>query len=129
MSSGGSFAPGSNVFLQQGGVDFISGIDKNQTQDNLDQIISALESQGANVILSGSPYASSIGAVESNEFDPALDPIYGELASKHKNVSLVDSMGSILQDKSLLSDAIHPNEKGWGMYNQSVLDALKRFKG
>lgn len=128
ISSGGSFAPGSNVFLQQGGLDFISGVDKNTTESNLDQIISTLESQGANVILSGSPYAASMDDVQSNNFESALDPIYTNLADKHKNVSLVSSMGDILKDKSLLSDPIHPNQKGWEAYNKSILDLLKSLK-
>jgi lysophospholipase L1-like esterase len=128
ISSGGSFAPGSNVFLQQGGLDFISGVDKNTTESNLDQIISTLENQGANVILSGAPYAASMNDVQSNNFDSALDPIYANLAGKHKNVSLVSSMGDILKDKSLLSDPIHPNQKGWEAYNKSILDLLKSLK-
>jgi lysophospholipase L1-like esterase len=129
LGSGGSFAPGSNVFLQTGGIDLVNGVDRNQVENNIDQIISQLENQGANVVLTGSPYAASFNDVQSNNFNPELDSIYENIAGKHKNVALVDSMGRILQDKSLLSDPIHPNQKGWGVYNQSVLDALKKFKG
>jgi lysophospholipase L1-like esterase len=123
-SSGGSFAPGSNLILQQGGLDFINGVDKEQTLNNLDQIISYMNQQGVNVVLAGSPYASSFADVESNNFNPELDQIYNILANKYSNVTLVDSMGRILQDKSLLADPIHPNARGWEMYNQSILDAL-----
>ena len=125
ISAGGSFAPGANVFLQQGGLDFINGVDQNVTQNNLDQILSKLSGYGANVILSGSPYASSFADVQSNNFSPELHSMYGTLAANRPNVSLVDSMGRILQDKSLLSDPLHPNAQGWEMYNQSVIDALK----
>lgn len=128
-SAGGSFEPGATVFLQAGGADFLRGVPREDTESNLDSIISELERQGVNVVLTGSPNASSYEDVIENRFDPSLDPIYGNVAGRHGNVSLVDSMGSILQDKSLLSDAIHPNEKGWEIYNQSVLDALRRFKG
>lgn len=123
--AGGSFAPGSTVFLQAGGADFLKGISRENTESNLDQIISTLEGQGVKVVLTGSPNASSYEQVIANDFDPALDPIYGNVAGRHKNVALVDSMGRILQDKSLLADPIHPNAKGWDIYNQSVLDALK----
>jgi lysophospholipase L1-like esterase len=122
--AGGSFAPGSNLVLQQGGLDFVYGVDKEQTLNNLDQIISYMNQQGVNVVLAGSPYASSFADVESNNFNPELDQIYNTLANKYSNVTLVDSMGRILQDKSLLADPIHPNAKGWEMYNQSILDAL-----
>ena len=129
MDAGGNFAPGSNLILQQGGLDFVYGVDKNQTLSNLDQIISEMEKQGVNVVLAGSPYASSFEDVQSNNFDPALDEIYNILASRHSNVTLVDSMGKILQDKSLLADPIHPNKQGWEVYNQSILDAIKSKRG
>jgi lysophospholipase L1-like esterase len=125
-SSGGSFAPGSNLILQQGGLDFIYGVDKEQTLSNLDQIISYMNQQGVNVILAGSPYASSFADVEANNFNPELDEIYNTLANKYSNVTLVDSMGGILQDKSLLADPIHPNAKGWEVYNRSIIEALNR---
>jgi hypothetical protein len=124
IGAGGSFAPGANVFLQQGGLDFINGVDPNVTQNNLDQILSKLGGYGANVILSGSPYAASFNDVVSNNFSPELHSMYGALASNRPNVSLVDSMGRILQDKSLLADPIHPNAQGWQMYNRSVIEAL-----
>lgn len=129
MDAGGKFAPGSNLILQQGGLDFVYGVDKNQTLSNLDQIISEMEKQGVSVVLAGSPYASSFEDVQSNNFDPALDEIYNILANKHSNVTLVDSMGKILQDKSLLADPIHPNKQGWEVYNQSILDAIKSKRG
>jgi len=122
--AGGSFAPGSNLVLQQGGLDFVYGVDKEQTLNNLDQIISYMNQQGVNVVLAGSPYASSFADVEANNFNPELDQIYNILANKYSNVTLVDSMGRILQDKSLLADPIHPNARGWEMYNRSILDAL-----
>lgn len=124
LSGGGSFAPGSNVFLQTGGLDLVYGMDKDAIQNNIDQIVSSLSNQGANVVLTGSPYAASFDDVVSNNFNPELDSIYNNIAANRPNVSLVDSMGSILQNKDLLSDFIHPNAQGWGVYNQSVIDAL-----
>lgn len=127
LSGGGSFAPGSNVFLQTGGVDLVQGLDKDTIQNNIDQIISSLSNQGANVVLTGSPYAASFDDVISNNFNPQLDSIYNNLAANRSNVSLVDSMGSILQNKDLLADPIHPNAQGWGVYNRSVIDALNEL--
>jgi hypothetical protein len=62
--------------------------------------------------------------VINNNFDPRIDPIFEEIAAAHPNVALVDSMGDILQDKSLLSDAIHTNETGTRRYNDDVIGAL-----
>lgn len=126
-AAGGSFAPGSNVFLQTGGIDLVSGLDKDTIQNNIDQIVSKLGEQGVNVVLTGSPYAASFDDVRSNNFNPQLDAIYNNIAANRSNVSLVDTMGSILQNKDLLSDFIHPNKQGWGVYNQSVLAALNEL--
>ncbi len=125
--AGGSFAPGSTVFLQTGGLDLVYGVDKNTIQNNIDEIVSKLETKGVNVVLTGSPYAKSFDDVVSNNFNPELDSIYTNIASKHSNVALVDTMGQILQDKSLLSDFIHPNEAGWKVYNKSVMEAYERL--
>jgi hypothetical protein len=127
MNAGGSFAPGANVFLQTGGLDLVYGTDRNEIQNNIDQIVSILGDQGVNVVLTGSPYAASFDDVRSNNFNPELDSIYNNIASNRPNVSLVNSMGSILQNKDLLSDFIHPNAQGWSMYNRSVIDALNEL--
>ena len=127
LDAGGSFERGSNVFLQAGGADFLKGVARQDTEASLERIITELENQGVNVVLTTSPNASSYEDVISNNFDPMSDPIYTNIASRHPNVQLVDTMGTILQDKSLLDDPIHPNEQGWEVYNQSVLDAARRY--
>jgi len=78
-------------------------------------------------VLTGSPNASSYEDVISNNFNPISDPIYDNIVARHPNVQLVNTMGTILQDKSLLDDPIHPNAQGWEVYNQSVLDAARNF--
>jgi hypothetical protein len=124
IGSGGSFAPDATVFLQAGGVDFLNGVDKNTIKDNLNNIVSTLGNQGVKVVLTGSPYASSIQDVVNNNFNPEVDPLYKEVAAANKNVALVDTMGNILQNKSLLKDALHTNEQGTAQYNADVLAAL-----
>jgi len=128
IEAGGSFEEGANVFLQAGGADFLKGVSRKDTEENLDKILTELEKRGVNVVLTGSPDASSYEQVISNNFNPASDQIYNNVVAKHSNVVLVDSMGEILQDKSLLSDSIHPNEQGWEVYNDSVLGALSQLK-
>jgi hypothetical protein len=124
INGGGSFDPNATVFLQTGGVDFITGVPREEVKSNIEQIISVLGDQGVNVVLTGAPYAASMDDVINNNFDPRIDPIFEEIAAAHPNVALVDSMGDILQDKSLLSDAIHTNETGTRRYNDDVIGAL-----
>ena len=124
INGGGSFDPNATVFLQTGGVDFITGVPREEVKNNIEQIISVLEDQGVNVVLTGAPYAASMDDVINNNFDPRIDPIFEEIAAAHSNVALVDSMGDILQDKTLLSDPIHTNETGTRRYNDDVIGAL-----
>jgi hypothetical protein len=128
ISGGGTFDPNATVFLQTGGVDFIQGVDKNTVKDNINQIVKTLGDQGVNVVLTGSPYAASIQDVQTNNFNPEVDQIFKDIAKENKNVALVGTQGEILQNKSLLVDALHTNAEGTAIYNQSVMDALSQFK-
>lgn len=128
LAGGGQFDPNATVYLQAGGVDFITGVDKGVVKDNLNQIVKTLGDQGVNVVLTGSPYAKSVEDVINNNFDPKVDQIYNDVAKANSNVALVGTQGEILQNKKLLVDALHTNAEGTAIYNQSVIDALSQFK-
>jgi hypothetical protein len=128
LAGGGQFDPNATVYLQAGGVDFITGVDKAVVKDNLNQIVKTLGEQGVNVVLTGSPYAKSVQDVIDNKFDPKVDQIYTDVAKANSNVALVGTQGEILQNKALLVDALHTNAEGTAVYNQSVIDALSQFK-
>jgi hypothetical protein len=128
LAGGGQFDPNATVYLQAGGVDFITGVDKAVVKDNLNQIVKTLGDQGVNVVLTGSPYAKSVEDVITNNFDPKVDQIFKDVAKANSNVALVGTQGEILQNKALLIDALHTNAEGTAVYNQSVIDALSQFK-
>jgi len=128
LAGGGQFDPNATVYLQAGGVDFITGVDKAVVKDNLNQIVKTLGDQGVNVVLTGSPYAKSVEDVITNNFDPKVDKIFTDIAKANSNVALVGTQGEILQNKALLIDALHTNAEGTAVYNQSVIDALSQFK-
>jgi hypothetical protein len=128
LAGGGQFDPNATVYLQAGGVDFITGVDKGVVKDNLNQIVKTLGDQGVNVVLTGSPYAKSVDDVINNNFDPKVDQIFNDVAKANSNVALVGTQGEILQNKKLLVDALHTNAEGTAIYNQSVIDALSQFK-
>jgi len=128
LAGGGQFDPNATVYLQAGGVDFITGVDKGVVKDNLNQIVKTLGDQGVNVVLTGSPYAKSVEDVINNNFDPKVDQIFNDVAKANSNVALVGTQGEILQNKKLLVDALHTNAEGTAIYNQSVIDALSQFK-
>tara|TARA_R110002126_G_scaffold75283_3_gene187809 strand:+ start:82 stop:3603 length:3522 start_codon:yes stop_codon:yes gene_type:complete len=128
LAGGGQFDPNATVYLQTGGVDFITGVDKDTVKSNINQIVKALGAQGVDVVLTGSPYAKSIDDVINNNFDTKVDQIFTDIAKENKNVALVGTQGEILQNKNLLVDALHTNAEGTAIYNQSVIDALSQFK-
>ena len=128
LAGGGQFDPNATVYLQTGGVDFITGVDKDTVKDNINQIVKTLGAQGVDVVLTGSPYAKSIDDVINNNFDPTVDKIFTDIAKENKNVALVGVQGEILQNKNLLVDALHTNAEGTAIYNQAVIDSLSQFK-
>ena len=128
LAGGGQFDPNATVYLQTGGVDFITGVDKDTVKSNINQIVKALGAQGVDVVLTGSPYAKSIDDVVNNNFDPKVDQIFTDIAKENKNVALVGVQGEILQNKKLLVDALHTNAEGTAIYNQAVIDSLSQFK-
>jgi hypothetical protein len=128
LAGGGQFDPNATVYLQTGGVDFITGVDKDTVKSNINQIVKTLASQGVDVVLTGSPYAKSIDDVINNNFDPKVDQIFTDIARENNNVALVGIQGEILQNKKLLVDALHTNAEGTSIYNQAVIDSLSQFK-
>jgi hypothetical protein len=128
LAGGGQFDPNATVYLQTGGVDFITGVDKDTVKNNINQIVKTLATQGVDVVLTGSPYAKSIDDVINNNFDTKVDQIFTDIAKENKNVALVGIQGEILQNKALLVDALHTNAEGTSIYNQAVIDSLSQFK-
>ena len=92
------------VILIHGGNDFLQRLDVAQTKQNLRAMIEACRQQGADVVLAGVP---QIGLFLS----PA--PFYAELAKEYRLPYLDDTLSDILKDRSLKSDAIHPNAAGY----------------
>ena len=127
IDTGGSFAPGSTVFLQTGGVDMLYGVDDATITNNINQIVSTLGAQGVNVVLTTSPRAGSLNDVVNNNFETGPASFYSDIAANNSNVVTVDTMGQILQDKSLLRDALHTNAAGEQIYNASVMAAYERL--
>ena len=127
IDSGGSFAPGSTVYLQTGGVDMLQGIDDATITNNINKIVSTLGAQGVKVVLTTSPRAGSLTDVVNNNFETGPASFYSDIAANNSNVVTVDTMGQILQDKSLLRDALHTNAAGEQIYNKSVMEAYERL--
>jgi len=123
IDSGGTFAPGSTVMLNVGGNDLLQGGDPATVQKNINQIVSTLGSLGVNVILSG---ASNVGSVAdvTGSTNLAMSNIYNNVASNNPNVTLVDAMSGLLNQKNLVDETgFHLNAAGQTAFNAALSNA------
>jgi hypothetical protein len=101
---GGTFAPGATVVLDIGANDIAQGVDEDTIRNNLNEIVSRLDDYGVNVILSGQPEAHSYEEA-INRTDLQMDDLYSEIAASHPNVTLVDAMSGMLNQKDLMDES------------------------
>ena len=127
--AGGVFNPGSTVVLNVGGNDLLQGVDRATVQNNLNTIVSRLGALGVNVVLSG---ASDVGSVSdvTGSTNLAMADLYNNVARNNKNVTLVDSMSGLLNDKSLVTeDGFHLTNPGLDRFSQALLGGLSTSMG
>jgi len=127
INNGGGFAPGTTLVLNTGGNDFLSGVSRDTTRQNIDSILSTLSSKGVKVVLSGAPNVTNVNDITSSSSDKKLqiDPLYDELAKKYNNVTLVNSMPELLSDSGLrTSDNIHINAEGQQRFANDIIRAV-----
>ena len=128
-NSGGTFAPGSTVMLNLGGNDLLQGADAATVRKNLNQIVSRLNNVGVKVILSG---ASDVGSVAdvTGSTNLAMSSIYKDVAANNPNVTLVDAMSGLLNQKNLVDDTgFHLNTAGQTAFNAALSNAYLGSKG
>lgn len=101
---GGTFAPGTTVVLDIGANDIASGVDEETIRNNLNEIVSRLGNEGVSVILSGQPEAYSYDEAIART-DLQMDDLYRDIASNNSNVTLVDAMSEMLNDKTLMDES------------------------
>lgn len=92
------------VILLEGGNDMLRGSGEVALKANLAAMIEAVQGSGAQILLVGVPRKSLFA-------DGA--PLYGELADQYGLVLDNDSIGELLRDPALKSDAVHFNAEGY----------------
>jgi hypothetical protein len=101
---GGTFAKGATVVLDVGANDIAQGVDEETIRKNLNEIVSRLDGYGVNVILSGQPEAHSYDEAIART-DLQMDDLYSDIAANHPNVTLVDAMSGMLNQKDLMDES------------------------
>lgn len=105
------------VILCHGGNDFLRRLDRGQTADNLRQMVDIIRNHGADVILLGVPQLGLI--LEPPEF-------YSEIAQQYQIPYQQDIVSDLLSDRSLKSDQIHPNSKGYRRMAEAVAELIRK---
>jgi hypothetical protein len=112
LNNGGVFKTGSTVVLDIGGNDLLQGVSRDTVKSNLNEILSVLDREGVKVVLSGAPAVGSVSDVTSSTA-LKMDSLYKEVAQPYKNVTVVDAMSGLLNNKTVVdASGFHVNTAG-----------------
>lgn len=106
------------VLLILGGNDFLKRIPREQTFQNLERIITAVQEEGAIVVLVG---------VRSGIIGGGADREFERLAKQTGAAYVEDILQGVFGDPTLMSDAIHPNDRGYARIAERIVPLLKEL--
>ncbi len=104
------------VLLCLGGNDFLRRVNRVETRSNLEQMLDLLKKNNVPVILVSVP---EFGLGLTGKLKPS--PMYDELAEEYALVVENEILASVLSQRALKSDSIHPNAQGYA----EIASALK----
>lgn len=103
------------VILLLGGNDYLKKFPREETFKNLEKMIDEIHSRGAIVLLLG---------VRGGVLKDNFKDLFEELVKEKKVAYVPDVLDGIVFDRSLMSDGIHPNEKGYEVIAKKVSPIL-----
>jgi len=110
------------VFIALGANDGLRGLNLQQSQKNLEEIIEYAQNSGANVLLAGMLIPPNYGPNYANEFKT----MYQNLKNKYNLKSIPFLLDGVAGKKELNQrDGIHPNEKGHQHIANNVFKFIK----
>ena len=105
------------ILLCLGGNDFLRNEDDKRTRDNLGEMLSLARSRKIGVVLIGVPRL---------DFGLEVPKFFKELAGDYKIPLEGKALKRILSNRSLKSDAIHPNAEGYRILAEAVAEVLRK---
>ena len=113
------------VVIGLGANDMLRGINPNETEKNLEQIIRVIKDKEIKIILAGMMAPTTHGIQYKNQFDQ----IYPRLAKKY-DIPLIPFLldGVALKPEYNQSDGMHPNDKGTLIISQTLKKSILALK-
>jgi acyl-CoA thioesterase I len=105
------------VLITLGGNDLKNGVAKDIAFANLKMIVDSIQKQGARVIIGGLKFPLR---------DRGFGRAYKKLANETGAALIPNILGGIIGNRDLMSDPIHPNDKGYKImaerFHQAMID-------
>ena len=112
------------VILELGANDALRGISPDETEKNLDAILTGLQKRNIPVLLAGIMAPPNMG----DDYAKRFNGMYERLAEKHKVALYPFFLEGVVMDNSLkLEDGMHPNTKGIAVMVEKSLPAVESF--
>lgn len=112
------------VILELGANDALRGISPDETEKNLDAILTGLAKRNIPVLLAGIIAPPNMG----DDYAKRFNGMYERLAEKHKVALYPFFLEGVVMDNSLkLEDGMHPNTKGIAVMVEKSLPAVESF--
>jgi len=112
------------VILELGANDALRGIPPEESEKNLDQMITRLKERGIAVLLAGIIAPPNMGA----DYAARFNPIYQKLSEKHGLPLYAFFLDGVALDAGLkLDDGMHPNAKGIDVMVEKMEPAVTNF--
>jgi acyl-CoA thioesterase-1 len=112
------------VILELGANDALRGIPPEESEKNLDQMITRLKERGIAVLLAGIIAPPNMGA----DYAARFNPIYQKLSEKHGLPLYPFFLDGVALDAGLkLEDGMHPNAKGIDLMVEKMEPAVTNF--
>ncbi|MBB4218158.1 acyl-CoA thioesterase-1 [Rhizobium sp. BK212] len=112
------------VILELGANDALRGIPPEESEKNLDQMITRLKERGIAVLLAGMVAPPNMGA----DYAARFNPIYQKLSEKHGLPLYAFFLDGVALEAGLkLEDGMHPNARGVDVMVEKMEPAVTNF--
>ena len=101
-----------------GGNDFLKKIPREETFANLEKIVTAFQAEGAITVVVG---------VRSGIVGGGADAEYEALAKKTESLYMSDVLAGLFGRSELMSDTLHPNDRGYAKIAERLVSLLLEY--